>query len=463
MSLPFDRIADLIAEQGGDALSVALRGGGRTAGLFAEESLVRSFSQRIHRGRSSDHHDRHHIAGAGIHVFDAETSAYAATEELSPAGLHAAAEEVAGSFDSGMITRVAPFVTKNEPANLPADTLEFASETEARSLLRRASDAALSLLPDVEDVESVLQGRTRRILVASSDGRLGRSAESRVTLRVKLKYRDGAETYAVGGGVGGLGVFAEHRPEDVAMEAAERLKMLSASEMNRSLAGEMPVVIAGGWGGVWLHEVLGHALEADVCSFASDRLGERVAGAHVTVIDGPNAAGNIDDEGSPVRRTVLLEDGVLNAFLTDRVSAFRRGLPESGNGRRQDYRHPPLPRMTNLMLKPGDAAPDDLLHEIGRGLFVKMVGGGRVSPTKDTFSFEVLEGYMIEDGRMGSPISGVRVEGRSSEVLRGIIGIGSDFRVDHGRGICEKRGQVVPVSVGMPTILVESMSVSPGS
>jgi TldD protein len=238
------------------------------------------------------------------------------------------------------------------------------------------------------------------------------------------------------------------------------------------IGSEMPVVLAGGWGGVWLHEVVGHLLEADVaadCSapgaLGAERIGLRVANDSINVfddatLDAARGTARVDDEGTPTRRNTLIEEGILTSLLTDRATACRLGLPETGNGRRQDYRHEPLPRMSNLLLEAGDADPESLVNEARTGIFVKMIGNGAVVPEEDSFSFEILEGYAIESGRIGRPVRG-RLSGRPSEMLTRIRGIANDFQYDAGRGICSKNGQVVPVSVGMPTVLIDMMTVNP--
>lgn len=471
MSDAFERTVDLVASHRKDVLSRALCRGGSIAGLFAEDSSAASASLRKDRARPIIHRQTKRRAGAGIHVFDGANSAYACTDELSRERLHFSAEEAAEAFRSSGRSRCVerrafplPEASLEVSADPPPDTLDDASDAEVSALLHRAADAALSLLPNLDALNVDLQGRSTRFVAASSDGRFVRSARSTLSLRVHLRDRDGLEVHAVGGGAGGLGLFLTERSEDVAREAAERLDALRGVDAGASISGEHAVVIAGGWGGVWLHEVVGHALESDVGAFGPERLGEHVSHSGLTVIDDSNLASGrggapVDDEGSTGQRTVLIENGVLRGLLTDRASALRLGIPETGNGRRQDYRHPPLPRMSNLTLAGGDAAPEDLLREAK--LYVKMIGRGRVVPSEDAFSFDVIEGYVIEGGRIGPPVTGLRLHGRLSDMLRRLVGIANDFRLDPGRGTCEKNGQVVPVSVGMPTILVDRMTIAP--
>ncbi|MDX1548539.1 MAG: TldD/PmbA family protein, partial [Rhodothermales bacterium] len=229
--------------------------------------------------------------------------------------------------------------------------------------------------------------------------------------------------------------------------------------------GAGPVVLAAGWGGVWLHEAVGHLLEADVLAGSplAGRLGTRVAIPDVTLVDDPThpdgrATYAFDDEGVPATRTTLIDGGVLRAALTDRRHAS--STPSTGNGRRQDYRHRPFPRMSNLLLLGGTASPEDLLAGVQEGLYVTAVGHGVVRPGIG-FAVDVLDGFRIERGRLGAPVAGVRLIGSGPGMLAVLDGIGTDFRLDPARGVCEKQGQVVPVSVGMPAVRVRAMQAVP--
>ena len=280
--------------------------------------------------------------------------------------------------------------------------------------------------------------------------------------------RDG--TRQVGRRVRGAGIdidlFDRHPPEDVARDAAEvALRMLDARP---APAGPMPVVIANGWGGVLFHEAVGHGLEADHVeknsSVFAGKLGQPVAESIVTLIDDatvPNHRGSFrfDDEGTPGQATALVVDGVLTAYLTDRKRARLLGLPASGNGRRQSFQYLPIPRMTNLYVRPGAATPDAILADTPRGLYVASLGGGQVDTTSGQFVFSVTEGYLIENGRLGAPVRGATLAGDSFGVLRRIDAVGDDFALDPGLGTCGKLGQSVPVGVGQPTLRVSELIV----
>ena len=378
-----------------------------------------------------------------------------------------AADEAARRFGSGT-----PAVRATSPeeaptsALLPADAPDVVGSEEKETLLRAAVEAAFALDGRVRDVRAGYQDEVRRTLVATSEGVAVCRATMLVGLRVEVELDvDGrpVTSHAVAGGAAPFGFFLQHPPEAVAREAVERAGRLA--EAKPLSAGTLPVVLAGGWGGVWLHEAAGHAFEADNASEWRNRIGQPIAPTSVTLLDDatvPGGRGSFpsDDEGTPAQRTVLVEGGVLRNLLTDRRHAARLGLPRTGNGRRQSFRHAPLPRMTNLFLQPGSATTEaDLIADVRDGLYVAMPGHGLVHPAADRFAFDVLEGYRIENGRLTRPVRDVRLSGSAANALAQIVGIGSDVRLDAARGHCRKAGQTVPVSVGMPAVLLKGLEV----
>lgn len=256
----------------------------------------------------------------------------------------------------------------------------------------------------------------------------------------------------------------EFSPLLLARTAAERaLRMLDAPHCP---AGTMPVVLAGEAGGTMVHEACGHGLEADIVqkdfSVYRDRIGEQVASASVTLVDDatiPGAFGSyaFDDEGNSGGRTVLIDQGVLRAYLTDTQSARRGNLPLSGNGRRESYKNLPVPRMSNTFLLPGSESPDDIIARADHGLFVKRLGGGEVDPTTGDYVFQVTEGYLIEKGRIGTPVRGAILTGNGPDTLNDIVAIGNDLHLEPGT--CGKSGQGIPVTDGQPTVLLREIVV----
>jgi TldD protein len=233
-------------------------------------------------------------------------------------------------------------------------------------------------------------------------------------------------------------------------------------------AGTMPVVLGPGWPGILLHEAVGHGLEGDfnrkgVSAFAG-RLGQKVASELVTVIDDgtiPNRRGslNVDDEGTPTRRNVLIENGVLRGYMQDRLNARLLGMEATGNGRRESYAYPAMPRMTNTFMLAGTDEPEDILKSVKHGLYAVAFGGGQVDITSGKFVFSASEAYLIEDGRITAPVKGATLIGNGPDALTRVSRVGHDLKLDEGIGTCGKDGQSVPVGVGLPTIRIDAMTV----
>jgi len=255
-------------------------------------------------------------------------------------------------------------------------------------------------------------------------------------------------------------------PEEHGREAARlAIGMLHAVE---APAGPMEVVLGAGESGILLHEAVGHGLEADFnrkrTSNYTDQVGQPVASALCTVIDDGtigNARGsiNVDDEGNPGRRNVLIEDGILVGYMQDRISAKHFGADPSGNGRRQSFRHEPLPRMTNTIMSPGKDDPEDIIRSVKRGVYAKHFSGGQVNISNGDFVFSLTESYLIEDGKVTAPLKGVNLIGNGPDVLRKVTMLGSDFKLSDGTWTCGKDGQSVPVGIGTPTMKIAEITV----
>ena len=254
----------------------------------------------------------------------------------------------------------------------------------------------------------------------------------------------------------------EHFAHEAARGAILQLGAVAAP------AGEMPVVLGPGWPGVLLHEAVGHGLEADFnrkkTSAFAGLIGQRVASAKVTVVDNgsmPNRRGsiNLDDEGYPTQENVLIENGILKGYLSDKLSARLMGTPNTGSGRRESYHHIPMPRMTNTYMLDGDDKPEDIIKSVKRGLYAVNFGGGQVDITNGKFVFSASEAYLIEDGKVTAPVRDATLIGNGPEALKYVSMVGNDLELDEGIGTCGKDGQSVPVGVGMPTIKLDRMTV----
>src|SRR5271157_2831778 len=308
-------------------------------------------------------------------------------------------------------------------------------------------------------------------MVATSEGVLTIDRQPLARLSVAaLARQDGGEPQrgqAGGGGRVALDFFLKEKtPEYFAAQAArEAVVMLDAVD---APAGEMTVVLGPGWPGILLHEAVGHGLEADFnrkgISAFSGRIGQRVASELCTVVDDgtiPARRGslNVDDEGEPTQKTVLIENGVLRGYLEDKLSAGILKTTRTGNGRRESYEHIPMPRMTNTYMLAGNDDPQDILRSVKHGLYAVAFGGGQVDITNGKFVFSTSEAYLIEDGQVTTPVKGATLIGDGPTVLTRVTAVGNDLKLDPGIGTCGKDGQSVPVGVGIPTIKVSSLTV----
>ena len=448
-------------------LGVALARGGDFAEVYLQDRTVSSISledrkiERLQAGRER---------GAGVRIVVGAVTGFAYTDDLSEASLLRAAEVASGvARGSACGGRVALTRRRHRPVARELDPPERRTERERAELVRRVDQAARAYGDAVRQVSARLGHSRQRITIANSEGLLANDERFELQLSAAVAAeRDGLRQVGrrVRGGQAGLELLIDPDPERLGREAAE--VALALLDARPAPAGVMPVVIANGWGAVLFHEAVGHGLEADHVvknsSVYAGKLGQRVAAPLVTLYDDatlPNHRGSFrfDDEGSPSRRTLLVEQGILRNYLTDRKSARTLDLPHSGNGRRQSYQHLPIPRMTNLYIAPGEGDPADLLRDTPRGLFVQSLGGGMVDSASGQFVFSVTEGYLIERGRLGPPVRGATLAGQSFQVLDDVDAVANDFALDPGLGNCGKGGQWVSVGVGQPTLRVRELVV----
>jgi TldD protein len=307
-------------------------------------------------------------------------------------------------------------------------------------------------------------------MIASSNGRLVGDTQPLARFAISCIADDDGNRQvgrAGGGGRVGMDFFeGEMTPAYLASEAARQaITLLDALP---APAGKMEVVLGPGWPGILLHEAVGHGLESDFnrkqTSAFCGLIGQPVASPLCTVVDDgtiPDRRGslNIDDEGEPTSRTVLIEDGILRAYMSDYLNAGLTKSERTGNGRRQSYKHMPLPRMTNTFMLAGPDSKDDIIRSVKRGLYAVQFGGGQVDITNGEFAFSASEAYMIEDGKVTAPVKGATLRGNGPEALKHVTAVGNDLELDPGVGICGKEGQSVPVGVGIPTIKISEMTV----
>jgi TldD protein len=449
------------------ALDAALARGADFAEVFVQDRgsfLLSLEDSRIERAQSG--RDR----GVGIRAVSGEVTGFAYTDDTSQASLLRAAAAAAAVASRQAASARVPLRRRRRPlVAREVERPEAADESGRADLLRELDQAARAASPEVRQVSARLGFSRQRISIANSEGLLVSDERRELQLSVAVTAQRGGLLQVARrarGGQAGLELLTAPGPGALGREtAAIAVTLLDARP---APAGPMPVVVSNGWGGVLFHEAVGHGLEGDhitrKSSVYADKLGQRVADPLVTLVDDatvPNHRGSFrfDDEGSPARRTLLVERGVLRGYLTDRKSAAQLGLPRSGNGRRQSFQYLPIPRMTNLYIRPGTTSPADLLADTPRGLFVQSLGGGMVDPASGQFVFSVTEGYLIEGGRLGPPVRGATLAGNSFQVLADIDAICSDFELDPGLGNCGKSGQWVPVGVGQPTLRVRELVV----
>jgi TldD protein len=334
-------------------------------------------------------------------------------------------------------------------------------------LLARADEAARATGSAVTSVTASYADARRRILVANSDGLLADDdrVRTRMSVQVVATGDTGMQTgHEAPGRTMGFELFDTFAPEDVGRRAAQRA--LTLLEAVPAPSGRLPVVLKRGAGGVLFHEACGHGLEADHilkdASVFKGQMGTQVASPLVTLVDDGGYAREwgtlaIDDEGHPAQRNLLIEDGILTDFMWDVVRARKEGRAPSGNGRRESYRHLPMPRMTNTFVLEGESDPDDIIRSVDFGIYAVQLGGGQVDPATGDFVFGITEAYLIEKGEVTRPIRAAQLIGNGPEVLRMVDAVGNDFET--WTGMCGKQGQSVPVSSGQPTVLVREMTV----
>jgi TldD protein len=463
---PLDGIDVTLA---GRLISEALSSGGEYADLYFEYRSGADYVFEEGRVRTVG---RGVVLGLGVRVLRGDATGYAYTEELSEDRMIEAAR-TAGQIASGG-GAPAPVALRTValpdfyPVAIPSLEVPGRDKVE---LLRRADQAARAADPRIVRVEASLSEEWREVLVVTSDGHFARDRQPMIRFGVHAVAEDGGKRQ--GGRSGGasrrgLDIFdlAEQSPEDHGREAARlAIAMLDAHE---APAGPMPVVLGPGESGILLHEAVGHGLEADFnrkkTSNYTDQIGQQVASPLCTVIDDGtlgSARGsiNVDDEGQPGRRNVLIENGTLVGYMQDRISSKHFGIAATGNGRRESFRHEPLPRMTNTLLMAGQDNPEDIIRSVKRGVYAKRFSGGQVNISNGDFVFSLTESYLIEDGKLTAPLKGVNLIGNGPDVLRKVAMVGSDFELSPGTWTCGKDGQSVPVGIGTPTVKISEITV----
>jgi TldD protein len=448
-------------------LGEALRHGGEFAEVFAED---RSNSSALLDDGRVEELSSGRERGAGIRVVTGDTTGFAHTADLSEAGLIKAAEAasaVARGGGGGTHTVAVGSLESSGGSRRALDPEPTVSKADTLELLKRADEAGRASAGAITQVQAGYGGSRRQVLIANSDGLLVEDQQRRTRFSVACVaegdtgLQTGHETTAH---TVGYELFDDVSVEDLARMAAGRA--LSKLSARPAPSGEVPVVLAGGSGGILFHEACGHGLEADhIAKNASvyvGQVGKQVASPLVTLVDDGTVGSEwgtfgFDDEGRPAQRNVLIENGMLTEYLWDYLRARKEGRVSSGNGRRQTYQHLPMVRMTNTFLLPGEDDADEIVAQTPHGVYVAKLGGGQVNTTTGDFVFGTTEAYLIENGRITEPLRDANLIGNGPEILKRVDAVATDFAMTPGT--CGKDGQSVPVGCGQATLRISGVTI----
>jgi TldD protein len=424
-----------------------------------EDSIVKNGSFNIDRG-------------VGVRAVSGEKTGFAYSDDILLPALESAAKMAGSIAEKGQQGRIHAWQKKSlaQPFYQPIDPLLSLSERDKLHLLRQIDEAARAMDPRVQQVNVSLIGIHETILILNSDGSMSADIRPLVRLNVNVIAEEKGHREQGFAGGGGRTDYHYFLQDNIGLDLAKEAVRQAILNLDAvpAPAGMMPVVLGPGWPGVLLHEAIGHGLEGDFnrkgSSAFTGRIGERIASPGCTVVDDgtlPNRRGSLtmDDEGTPTQRTVLIERGILKAYMQDKLNARLMGTRSTGNGRRQSYAHLPLPRMTNTYLLPGPYSPEEIITSVERGLYAVNFSGGQVDITSGKFVFSACEAYLIEKGRVTRPVKGATLIGNGPEVLTRVSMIGNNLKLDSGIGSCGKEGQSVPVGVGQPTLKIDSLTV----
>lgn len=408
--------------------------------------------------------------GFGLRACSGGDQGYAHSSELSEAAIARAGETVKAVRSGHSGTVAMPPSRTDRSLYTDVNPLGLVPFEQKVKILEQIDAYARSKDSRIRQVTASITGSWQAVYILRADG--GHAADIRplVRLSVSVMLQDGDRMETGSHGLGGRVTYDGLIAEDTWRHAVDEALREAEVNLNSipSPAGEMTVVLGPGWPAVMLHEAVGHGLEGDFnrkgLSIFAGRVGEQVAAKGVTVVDDgslPDLRGSIsiDDEGTPSGRTVLIEDGILKGYLQDRLNARLTGVAPTGNGRRQSYAHPPIPRMTNTIMLAGDKDPGEIIASVSKGLYAVNFGGGQVDPISGKFVFTGSEAYLIENGKIGPAVKGATLIGTGPDAMNKISMIGNDMALDPGIGTCGKDGQGVPVGVGQPTMRIDGITV----
>lgn len=460
--------AGLGESQLASTLSTVMRGGIDYADLYFQ--VTRQESWTLEDGiirEGSFNLDQ----GVGVRANSGEKTGFAYSDEMVLPALESAAGAARAIARQGQEKSVQAWRRSSAPALYPdSDPTTSIDDARKTGLLLELDATTRSLDPRVDQVIISMSSSQDLVLVAASDGTMAADVRPLVRLNVSvILEQEGRreQGYAGGGARADLGYFLESDlPLDYAREAVRQAAV--QLEAQAAPAGSMPVVLGNGWPGILLHEAVGHGLEGDFnrkgVSAFSGRIGQKVASEQCTIVDDGTIANrrgslSVDDEGTPGQNTVLVENGVLRCYMQDKLNARLMGVQPTGNGRRESFAHIPMPRMTNTYMLAGEYDPEEIIASVDKGIYAPNFGGGQVDITSGKFVFSASEAYLIEKGRITTPVKGAMLIGDGPEALQRISMVGNDLELDSGVGTCGKEGQSVPVGVGQPTLKIDDLTV----
>lgn len=446
-------------------LSIALSGGADFAELFCEvtkNNVVSAIGKCVERANDTI------VSGIGIRAFKGTRTVFSSSSDLSPEGMIACAKAVAEAMGEKTNAQKIVLTERVFPNLHPTLLVPTGTEAKLRAdLLLAGCNAALDYNPAIRQVTGTLLGVDHKILVANTEGLFATDRKIRTRIAVSAlaaNENDSQSGLAAPGSGCGLELFERITPDSVGKEAARQAMVnLGATYCP---AGRMTVAIDNGFGGVIFHEACGHSLEASAVAIGASqmagKLGQKIANPKVTAVDDgtiPGAWGsvNMDDEGTPSQRNVLIENGVLKSYLVDRLGSRRMGLPMTGSGRRQSYAFEATSRMTNTFIENGPDKNEDIIASIENGLYCKQMGGGSVDPLTGAFNFAVTEGYLVKNGKIAEAVRGATLIGTGSEILQNIDMVGNNLAC--AEGMCGASSGSIPTNVGQPLIRVSEITV----
>ena len=409
--------------------------------------------------------------GFGLRAVAGDAHGYAHAGELSESALKRAAESVSAVVKGyNGKAYLAPTAGGNSPLYADENPLNHTPFETKINLLKEIDTYARALDNRVKQVNASIAGSWQAVQIIRADGSRKADIRPLVRLNVWVAVEENGRMESGSSGAGGrvmLDKWLTPSNWQNQVDEALRIALINLNSVPTP-AGEMEIVLGAGWPGVMLHEAVGHGLEGDFnrkgTSVFSGKVGERVAAEGVTIIDDGTICDRrgsitIDDEGTPSRRNVLIENGVLKGYMQDRQNARLMGVNATGNGRRESYAHAPMPRMTNTFMDNGNHDPLEIVNSIKKGIYAVNFGGGQVDITSGKFVFSAAEAYLVENGKIGAPIKGATLIGNGPDAMSKITMIGNDSKLDSGIGTCGKAGQSVPVGVGQPTVKMGGITV----